>query len=84
MENLHVLTIESKRRITVSEVKEVLAFSDKEIRLKLKDGCMLFIQGENIKITAFDDSNGVFSANGSFTGIKYKQAVSTFIKKVFS
>ena len=36
MENLHLITVESKRRVTVTEAKEVLAFSDKEIRLKLK------------------------------------------------
>ena len=84
MENLHVLTVESKRRITVSEVKEVLGFSDKEIRLKLKDNSTLNIQGENLKITAFDDCSGQFSASGVFGGAKYKQAISTFVKKVFS
>lgn len=84
MQNLHVLTVESKRRITVSEVKEVLAFSDKEIRLKLKDGTTLIMQGANLKITAFDDNSGLFSASGTFNGAKYKEAMSTFIKKVFS
>ncbi len=83
MENLHVLTVESKRRITVSEAKEVLAFSDKEIRLKLKDGSTLNIYGENLKITAFDDGSGLFSANGNFGGAKYKQSASTIVKKVF-
>ena len=84
MENLHVLTVECKRRVTASEVKEVIAFSDKEIRLKLKDGSFLYIQGENLKITAFDDGSGLFSASGSFSGSKYKQPISSFVKKVFS
>lgn len=82
MENLHVLTVESKRRINVTEAKEVIAFSDKEIRLKLKDGSLLSILGEGLRITSFDDKNGVFGAVGSFMGCKYKQSASSFIKKV--
>ena len=83
MENLHLITVESKRRITVTEAKEVLAFSDKEIRLKLKDGSFLNVYGESLKITAFDDVSGVFSASGNVLGTKYKQGVNNIIKKVF-
>ena len=73
------------RAISASpDVNEVIAFSDKEIRLKLKDGSFLYIQGENLKITAFDDGSGLFSASGSFSGAKYKQPISSFVKKVFS
>ena len=84
MQNLHVLTIESKRRITITEAKEVTAFSDREIKLKLKDGGELIIVGSDLKITAFDDNSGCFSASGSVVGTKYKQPVSSLIKKVLS
>lgn len=83
MENLHIMTVESKRRITVTEAKEVLAFSDKEIRLKLKDGSFLNVYGDSLKITAFDDVSGVFSASGTINGTKYKQGINSFVKKVF-
>ena len=82
MHNLHVVTIESKRRITVSEAKEVIAFSDKEIKLNLKDGSILTVIGSELKITAFDDGSGLFTAVGSVLSTKYKQPVTTFIKKV--
>ncbi len=83
MQNLHVVTIESKRRITVSEAREVTSFSDKEIRLKLKDGSILTVVGSDLKITAFDDGSGLFTAVGNVLGTKYKQPVATFVKKVF-
>ena len=84
MQNLHVLTIESKRKVSITEAKEVVSFSDREIKLKLKDGSFLTIVGEDLKITAFDDVSGNFTATGVINGSKYKQAVGNLIKKVFS
>ncbi len=83
MENLHVLSVESKRRITVTEAKEVISFSEKEIRLKLKDGSVLCVFGDGLRITSFDDKNGLFGAVGSFSGSRYKQSAGNFVKKVF-
>ena len=82
MQNLHVITIENKRRITVSEAKEVTSFSDKEIKLKLKDGSILTVLGSELKITAFDDGSGFFTAVGNILGTRYKQSANVFIKKV--
>ena len=33
MENLHTLSVENKRKIIASDVKEVIGFSDKEIKI---------------------------------------------------
>ena len=84
MNNLHLLTIESKRRLTVTQAKEVISFSDKEIKLSLKDGGVLTVYGDNLKITCFDDANGNFTAVGVISATKYKEKAQTFIKKVFS
>lgn len=84
MENLHHLTIENKRKLTVTDAKEVMSFSDKEIKLGLKDGGVLSVLGENLKITCFDDKNGTFCAVGKIFSTRYKEKAQTFIKKVFS
>ena len=49
----HTLSLESRRRICLTAVLEVLSFSDKEIRLKLKNNEVLTISGENLKIVCF-------------------------------
>ena len=72
MENFkHSLTVESKSKVLFSEVMEVLAFSDKEIKLKLKDNCILTIEGENLKILSFDNVGGDFTMQGKINCIKY-------------
>ncbi len=82
MENKHVLTLDSKKVLNLSNALEVLAFSDKEIKLKLKDNTILSVQGTDLKITCFDDKNGSFSAVGNFTLVKYKTGVDGFIKRI--
>ncbi len=82
MENKHVLTLDSKRVLSLTNALEVIAFSDKEIKLKLKDGTTLIVQGDNLKITCFDDKNGTFIAVGNFTLVKYKTSAEGFIKRV--
>ena len=42
MENInHILTVENKNKVLITFVLEVLGFSDKEIKLKLKDICYI-------------------------------------------
>ncbi len=84
MENLiQNLVIENKSKISVNSVLEVLAFSDKEIRLKLKDNTQLYILGLNLKINCFDNKNLSFLASGSIEGVRYKGAQENLLKKVF-
>lgn len=82
MENKHVLTLDSKKVLNLSNALEVLAFSDKEIKIKLKDNTILIVQGTDLKITCFDDKNGSFSAVGNFTLVKYKTDATSFVKRV--
>lgn len=85
MENLsvHSITIENKSRVVINSVLEVLAFSDKEIKLKLKNNNILFVLGSNLKITCFDNKNGSFIAGGLVESVRYKEAGDNLIKKVF-
>ena len=79
----HTLSLESRRRICLTAVLEVLSFSDKEIRLKLKNNEVLTISGENLKIVCFDSSNSNFTASGNVFGIKYKSGGVPIVKRVF-
>ncbi len=85
MENLavHSITIENKSRVIINSVLEVLAFSEKEIKLKLKNNDVLSVFGNSLKITCFDNKNGSFLANGVVESVRYKSAESSLIKKVF-
>ena len=74
MENFkHSLTVENKSKVLVTDALEVISFSDKEIKLSLKDGGVLTVYGENLKITCFDDANGNFTAVGVISATKYKE-----------
>ncbi len=79
----HTLTLESRRRICLTEVLEVLAFSDKEIRLKLKNNEAVILSGDNLKIVCFDSANANFSASGNFLSVKYRTGATSIAKRVF-
>ncbi len=83
MENIQLLTIENKRKISITEAKEVIAFSEREIKLSLKDGSTLIALGDGLKIVAFDEKNGNFTAHGNISSIKFSGSGKNFIKKVF-
>ena len=69
--NNHLLTIEQKKKITVTGVESVLAFSEVKITLVLIGGQKLHVVGTGLKITAFSKSSGSFCAEGSVTGVSY-------------
>lgn len=82
--NTHQIIIENKRKLSLTQAKEVIFFSDKEIKIKLLDGSVISAVGDGLKITCFDENSGNFSAVGNVTGIRYKNEAKTLIKKVFS
>ena len=83
MENAHFLTVDNKKSANITAVSEVLAFSDKEVKLKLFDKTVMIISGNGLKIAGFDNSNGKALILGEIFFIKYKGKEESFIKKVF-
>ena len=84
MENFkHSLTVENKSKVLVTDTLEVLSFSDKEIKLKLKDNTILTIEGDNLKILSFDNLGGDFTMQGKINLLKYREKNETFVKRVF-
>ena len=70
-ERAHTLTVENRKRVSMTGVEGVISFSPTEIRLELADGKKLQVTGEEMKISDFKKSSGEFSATGRIDGVKY-------------
>ena len=69
-ENQSVI-IEQRKKISVSGVESVKAFSEVKITLALVGGEKLHVAGTDLKITGFVKANGTFTAEGQITGVSY-------------
>ena len=67
----HQIVLEQRKKITVSGVESVKAFSEVKIILALIGGERLHVAGSNMKITGFLKANGSFTAEGNISGISY-------------
>ncbi len=67
---LHTLTIEQRKRITMTGVESVTAFSPQQISLTLADG-KLVVTGSGLKIAAFSKTTGAFTATGNISALRY-------------
>ena len=63
-------------------VESVDAFSEQMINLSVK-GSKLKILGEKLKISIFNKTLGTFSCEGKVSEIRYGNAKTPFIKKIF-
>ena len=77
----HQINIEQRKKITVSGVEFVKAFSEVKIVLSLIGGEKLHVVGIGLKITGFVKTSGVFTAEGTITGISY--GGKSFASKLF-
>lgn len=65
-----LLTLEDEKRLTLTGVESVEGFSDQSIVLTV-NGKRVTISGENLKILAFSEGSGNFSAVGEVTAVKF-------------
>jgi hypothetical protein len=72
MENAeqHMLTVESCKKVTMSQITSVDAFSSNQLVLSFVGG-RIIVTGSNLKIINFSKTTGAFSASGTVTQIKY-------------
>ena len=68
---IHQISIEQQKKITVSGVDCVKAFSEVKIVLQLVGGEKLHVAGIGLKISGFVKASGVFTAEGEITGLSY-------------
>lgn len=65
------LILEERKRLSVSDVTEVAAFSEKEIKLIARDKSRITVRGDGLKIASFSKDNGAFLCDGIITEIKF-------------
>ena len=67
------LTLENQSRLTLTGVERVDSFSERLIALTVNGG-KLKIEGTKLKVLAFSEGSGNFSASGSIESIRYLAA----------
>ena len=83
MENgIQIMTVEERKRLTLSGAVAVDSFTDERIRLKVKTGG-LTITGAKLKISNFSESTGAFSCDGEISGISFSAKKEGVLKRLF-
>ena len=77
-----VLTVEQQKKISLTGVESVDAFSDTEIRLTVA-GKKMRITGTGLKVLSFSKGSGAFSAIGVVSLIRYGGAKGKFFQRLF-
>ncbi len=75
-----ILTIEQQKRISMTGVSSVDAFSETEIVLTV-NGTRVHITGAHLKVLAFSEGTGNFAASGEIVSVRYGNKNS--LKKLF-
>ena len=70
MENQSILTIEQRKKISMTCVESVDAFSETRILLTV-GGQRVTIDGAKLKILTFSQGSGNFSASGEVRSLRY-------------
>lgn len=78
---MHQVSVTDRKTCSLTDVIEVLSFSDKEIKILLKDGIKLSISGSGLKINLFNKQNGALCAEGEVFSLKYSGG-ENFIKRL--
>ena len=83
-ENVQVdrLILDGRKRLSMTGVDSVEGFSEQCLKLNV-GGCKMLINGENIKITAYNKGTGNLSADGVFNSIRYDAKKEPILKRIF-
>lgn len=77
-----VLTIEQQKKITMTGVESVDAFSDNAISLTV-GGKKVQISGSGLKVLSFSKGSGNFSASGQVNGVKFGAGKGKGLQRLF-
>lgn len=72
-----ILTIEQRKKISLTNVESVDAFSENRILLTV-GGARVTIEGTHLKALSFSQGSGAFSASGDVSLVRYGSAKSKF------
>lgn len=70
MDDKSILSIEQRKKISLTSVESVDAFSENRILLTVC-GTRVTIDGKKLKILAFSQGSGAFSAVGEVNAVRY-------------
>ena len=76
------LCLEARKKLSMTGVSSVDGFSEQHLKLTVGDN-KVYILGNNIKITSYNNASGAFSADGEFIEIKYGIKKDNIIKRMF-
>ena len=77
------ITVTEGRGATLSEIKDVISFSDKEIKVLSKNDKKIVLDGSSLKIGGFSKASGELTVEGTVSSVRYQGKSESFIKKVF-
>ncbi len=80
---MHSVNLEERKSFSATDVKEVAAFSDKEVRLVTKNDNVIVVSGEGLTINGFSKQSGAFSLTGNVREVRYSGAKESFFKRIF-
>lgn len=78
---MHQLTVNERAGLSLTDAAKVVAFSEKEVKITLKDGRKLVVTGEGLDIALFNEQSGALSLGGNISSIKYLCG-DNFLKKL--
>lgn len=70
MDNQSILTIEQRKKISMTCVESVDAFSEEKILLTVA-GQRVSIEGSKLKVLSFSQGSGSFAASGEVRSVRY-------------
>lgn len=76
------LMLEGRKRLSMTGVTSVDGFSENYLKLTVGSD-KVTVNGQGIKITSYNKSNGNFTADGDFVEIKYGVKKQPVMKRLF-
>lgn len=80
----HKLTLDSRKRLTISGVTEVVSFDDTTVLLKTTQGTLM-IHGDHLSLRTLTLENGQVAVDGTVNALHYEAAGEQggFLRRLF-
>lgn len=68
----HRLTLDERRKLTVTGVEEVVSFHEEEVTVRTVKG-LLIVRGEGLKVEKLEKTSGELTVSGLVTDLAYEE-----------
>ena len=76
------LCLDGRKRLSMTGVETVDGFTEQLLKITV-NGSKVTVNGNGIKITAFNKSTGTLTADGEFNEIRYLTKKAPIVKRLF-